>query len=162
MKVEKNTVVRLNYSVQALSADGTPITARIQHEKNKAVLIGHGALLPPLEAALLGRNAGEKFSLDLDQAHAYGPRFADDMRRVSKKQLSSRMLRPGQIVRLTTATGMRWVMVHKVGMSVVDVDMNHPLAGYDVRYEIEILEVRAATHEEIQHGHAHGEGGHVH
>jgi len=54
------------------------------------------------------------------------------------------------------------VRVVKVGMSVVDVDMNHPLAGRDLRFEVEIIEVRAASAGEIAHGHVHGAGGHPH
>jgi FKBP-type peptidyl-prolyl cis-trans isomerase SlyD len=54
------------------------------------------------------------------------------------------------------------VTVLKIGMSVVDVDLNHPMAGKDLTFVIDVLEVRPATEEELAHGHVHGEGGHHH
>jgi FKBP-type peptidyl-prolyl cis-trans isomerase SlyD len=53
-------------------------------------------------------------------------------------------------------------MVAKVGESVVDVDLNHPMAGQTLHFDLEIVEVRAATEEELAHGHVHGPGGHHH
>ena len=58
--------------------------------------------------------------------------------------------------------GPRAVTIEKVGMSVVDVDLNHPMAGKDLQFDIEIVDVREAAAEEIEHGHVHGEGGHQH
>lgn len=52
--------------------------------------------------------------------------------------------------------------IEKVGMSVVDVDLNHPMAGKDLDFDIEIVEVREASAEELAHGHVHGDGGHQH
>lgn len=63
---------------------------------------------------------------------------------------------------LQTNFGPRAVTVQKVGMSVVDVDLNHPMAGKDLHFDVEIIEVREATQEERDHGHVHGEGGHHH
>lgn len=59
-------------------------------------------------------------------------------------------------------SGVRQVTVLKVGRFMVDVDVNHPFAGQTLTFEIEIGELRAATAEEIDHGHAHGVGGHHH
>jgi FKBP-type peptidyl-prolyl cis-trans isomerase SlyD len=58
--------------------------------------------------------------------------------------------------------GQRLVTVHKVGMSAIDVDHNHPLAGKTLHFEIELTDVRAAAPEELQHGHAHAGDGHAH
>ncbi|MBS0230955.1 MAG: peptidylprolyl isomerase, partial [Proteobacteria bacterium] len=71
-------------------------------------------------------------------------------------------LEPGMQVVLQTNFGPRAVTVEKVGMSVVDVDLNHPMAGKDLEFDIEIVEVREASEEELAHGHVHGEGGHHH
>jgi len=54
------------------------------------------------------------------------------------------------------------VTIHKVGMSAIDVDHNHPLAGKTLHFDIEIVDVRAAAPEELQHGHAHPGDGHSH
>jgi FKBP-type peptidyl-prolyl cis-trans isomerase SlyD len=63
---------------------------------------------------------------------------------------------------LNTNFGPRAVTIEKVGMSVVDVDLNHPMAGKDLHFDIEVVEVREATAEELEHGHVHGDGGHQH
>ncbi len=71
-------------------------------------------------------------------------------------------LRPGAVVQMNTGEGMRPVTVSKAGRHSADVDTNHPLAGQTLSFDIEIAEVRAATAEEMSHGHAHGPGGHQH
>jgi FKBP-type peptidyl-prolyl cis-trans isomerase SlyD len=63
---------------------------------------------------------------------------------------------------LNTSHGQRAVTIQKVGMSVVDVDLNHPMAGKALHFDITIVDVRAASEEELAHGHVHGDGGHHH
>jgi FKBP-type peptidyl-prolyl cis-trans isomerase SlyD len=63
---------------------------------------------------------------------------------------------------LQTNFGPRAVTIEKVGMSVVDVDLNHPMAGKDLHFDVEIVDVREASAVELEHGHVHGEGGHHH
>ena len=82
--------------------------------------------------------------------------------RVPKKHFKGVRLVPGMQTVLSTNFGPRAVTVQKVGMSVVDVDLNHPMAGKDLSFEIEVVEVREASAEELEHGHVHGEGGHEH
>lgn len=65
-------------------------------------------------------------------------------------------------VQINTNHGPRDVTVVKAGLKTIDVDTNHPLAGRTLNFEIEVLDVRDATAEEIAHGHAHGAGGHQH
>jgi FKBP-type peptidyl-prolyl cis-trans isomerase SlyD len=65
-------------------------------------------------------------------------------------------------VQMQTAEGMRAVTVVKAGRHSADVDTNHPLAGQTLNFDIEIMELRPATAEELSHGHAHGPGGHHH
>jgi FKBP-type peptidyl-prolyl cis-trans isomerase SlyD len=66
------------------------------------------------------------------------------------------------VVAVQAADGTRQVTVVKVGKFNVDVDTNHPLAGRVLEFDVEVIEVRAATPEELAHGHAHGPGGHHH
>ena len=68
----------------------------------------------------------------------------------------------GQAVKINTEKGPRDVRVLKVGKFNIDVDTNHPLAGLDLSFNIEIADVRDATSEEINHRHVHGPGGHAH
>lgn len=109
-----------------------------------------------------GREAGESFSVDVPAAEAYGERREGLVQRVPKKHFGAQKLAPGQQVVLNTNFGPRAVTVQKVGMSVVDVDLNHPMAGKDLHFDIEIVEVREADPVEIEHGHVHGDGGHQH
>ncbi|MEQ8802881.1 MAG: peptidylprolyl isomerase, partial [Haliea sp.] len=71
-------------------------------------------------------------------------------------------LKPGMTVQLNTAEGRHPVTVTKVGRHSAEVDTNHPLAGQTLVFDIDIVDVRAATPEEVAHGHAHGAGGHHH
>jgi FKBP-type peptidyl-prolyl cis-trans isomerase SlyD len=68
-------------------------------------------------------------------------------------------LAAGQVVAVNTESGHRQATVLKVGRFNVDLDLNHPLAGKTLVFDIRILEVRDATREELAHGHAHGPGG---
>jgi FKBP-type peptidyl-prolyl cis-trans isomerase SlyD len=96
-------------------------------------------------------------------AEAYGERNEALTQRVPKKYFPTNVtLRPGLTVMLQTQQGPRPVTVLKIGMSVIDVDLNHPMAGKDLSFDIEIVEVREASAEELAHGHVHGEGGHHH
>ncbi len=66
------------------------------------------------------------------------------------------------VINVNTDNGQRQVVVQKVGKFVVDVDTNHPLAGKNLTFDIEIMDVRQATNDELSHKHAHGAGGHHH
>ncbi|MBW3550819.1 MAG: alcohol dehydrogenase catalytic domain-containing protein [Proteobacteria bacterium] len=99
---------------------------------------------------------------DVAAADAYGVRQDGLTQRVPKKHFKDVRLHPGMQAVLPTNFGPRAVTILKVGMSVVDVDLNHPMAGKDLSFAIELVEVREASAEEIEHGHVHGEGGHQH
>lgn len=159
MKIEKDRVVRFHYAVAEV---GQPTAESSEGGDPLAILIGHGNIIPGLEEAMQGREAGEKFSVDVPAAAAYGERREGLMQRVPKKHFGDQPLRPGMQVVLQTNFGPRAVTILKIGMSVVDVDLNHPMAGKDLRFDIELVEVREASAEEIEHGHVHGDGGHHH
>jgi FKBP-type peptidyl-prolyl cis-trans isomerase SlyD len=121
-------------------------------------------LIPGLEKALAGREAGERFEVVVAPAEAYGDRREDFTQRVPKKYFrDADHLKPGMTTVLSTKeSGQRQVTVRKIGSSVVDVDLNHPLAGKTLTFDIEIVDVRDATPEEIAHRHVHGAAGHAH
>ena len=159
MKIAKDSVVRFHYSV---SEPGQESLESSKDREPLAILIGHGNIIPGLEAALQDREAGESFGVDVSASEAYGERRDGLTQRVPKKHFGAQKLEPGQQVVLQTNFGPRAVTIQKVGMSVVDVDLNHPMAGKDLDFDIEIVEVREASEEEIAHGHVHGDGGHEH
>jgi len=160
MNIEKECVVYFQYQALPITAEGAPIEGVCGEGQMLAIVVGEGNVLPALEHMLIGRKAGEKFEVDI--ANAYGDPLPDMTQRVPKKYVMRKPVRPGQTTLLNTENGPQPVTVLKVGLSVVDVDMNHPLAGKNVRFQVEIFEVRPATAEELRHGHAHGVGGHTH
>lgn len=160
MKIEKDRVVRFHYAVAETGQ------AAVENSKESgepiAILFGHGNIIPGLEKAMDGREAGESFQATVPAAEAYGERREGLSQRIPKKHFGAQKLEPGMQVVLQTNFGPRAVTIEKVGMSVVDVDLNHPMAGKDLDFDIEIVEVREASEEELAHGHVHGEGGHHH
>lgn len=156
MKIEDNRVVRFHYTV---SEPGQPALESSRDRDPMAILIGHGNIIPGLEKAMQGREAGENFEATVEPADAYGERREGMVQRVPRKHFRDTKLAPGQQVVLQTNMGPRAVTVSKIGMSVVDVDLNHPMAGKTLQFAVEIVEVREASEEEQQHGHVHGDGG---
>lgn len=157
MQVEKNRVVRFHYVLS--DADGGVIE-RSGSDQPLAVLWGSGGLIAGVERALEGKQAGDHIEVTVDAAEGYGERRDDLVQRVPKKYFrDGDRLRPGQVTQLQTKQGPRAVTVLKVGMSVIDVDGNHPLAGRTLNFAIDVVDVRDAEPEEIAHGHVHGHGG---
>jgi FKBP-type peptidyl-prolyl cis-trans isomerase SlyD len=164
MKIEKDRVVSFHYTVSEQAAHnegGSPLESS-EGRDPLVILVGHGNIIPGLEKAMDGREAGEKFEVDVAAVDAYGEKRDGLSQRIPKKHFNGQRLEPGMQVVLNTNFGPRAVTIQKVGMSVVDVDLNHPMAGKDLHFAIEIVDVREASAEEVEHGHVHGEGGHHH
>ncbi len=159
MKIEKNRVVRFHYTV---SEPGQPPVETSRDREPLAILYGHGNIIPGLETAMADREAGESFETTVAPDQAYGPRRDGFVQRVPKKHIRESRVRPGQEIILNTSIGPRPVTVLKVGATVVDVDLNHPMAGKTLQFQVEIVDVREADAAEIEHGHVHGEGGAQH
>lgn len=160
VEARKDRVVRFHYQIQD-EAGATVESSRAGEPL--AVLIGRGNLLRGIEEALIGHVAGDRFAVTLPPEQAYGARRDDMSKRVSKKYLANAArLKPGMTTQLSTAEGPRPVTVVKVGSKMVDVDLNHPQAGKTLSFDLEVVDVRDATAEEVAHRHVHGPGGHAH
>lgn len=154
MQIENNTVVAFHYSLTEVdgnysedSRSGDPLY----------YLHGHRGILPGLEDAMTGRVSGDRFSITIEPEQGYGLRNDDGIQRVPIKHLiGHKKPRPGDVVSVNSARGEIKATVIKVGKFNVDVDSNHPLAGKTLNFDVEILEVREATMEEVAHRHAHG------
>lgn len=165
MRAEKDSVISFHYSVRdAADTAAEPFDDSRKRGEPMLALLGHGQLVPGVEKALTGREAGEKFEIDVMPEEAYGERQEGLLQRVPKKYFqNAQHLKPGMTTMLQTRDGgQRMVTVHKVGMSSIDVDHNHPLAGKTLHFDIEVTDVRAAAPEEIAHGHAHPQGDSAH
>ncbi|MGH8213785.1 MAG: FKBP-type peptidyl-prolyl cis-trans isomerase, partial [Rhodanobacteraceae bacterium] len=134
MKAAKNTVVGFHYVLTESGSGGDPAQPLDNsHDRGAPMfaLLGHQQLVPGVERALEGREAGERFEIDVTPEDSYGERREGMIQRVPKKYFrNTDKLKPGmQTVLQTREAGQRLVTVHKVGMSAIDVDHNHPLAG---------------------------------
>lgn len=130
-------------------------------------LHGHNNLLAALEAALEGKTTGDKVTVSITPEQGYGERKEGAIQRIPIKHLIDHeklknKLKPGMKVAVNTQHGAWEAIVVKAGKFNVDIDSNHPLAGKNLEFELEVVDVRAASEEEVAHGHAHGVGGHHH
>jgi FKBP-type peptidyl-prolyl cis-trans isomerase SlyD len=160
LKIDADNVVTFHYTLKG--EDGAEIETSVG--KDPVIYMhGHANIVPGLEQEMTGRQGGDKFSATVAPEHAYGPHDPNAVQRVPIKHLATRgKILPGQMVGINTRQGVRHARAVKVGHFNVDVDLNHPLAGKTLVFDIEIVDVRAATKEELEHGHAHGPGGHGH
>lgn len=160
MKAEKDKVVTFHYH---LSDDAGTALDSSRASDPLTILFGHGAIIPGLEQAMGGHEAGDRFNVSVPPEQGYGLRREDAIQRVPKKYFrDGDRLQPGMTTVISSKEGQRPVTVVKVGSSVIDIDVNHPMAGKALHFDIEIVDVRDASKEEIAHGHAHGPEGHHH
>ena len=161
MKIEKNAVVTLTYELT--DASGALL------EKNSDPISylhgGYDGIFPAVEEALHGKSAGDKFSVSMEPEDAFGA-YEHDLVRVEPRDMFPK----------DVAVGMQFeggsegdddedfmlYTVTEVSGDEVTVDGNHPLAGRSLVFAGVITGVRAATAEELAHGHVHGDGGHHH
>lgn len=163
MVIKDNKVVTFHYQVNEPGKD----VIENSHEFGPVVYLhGHKSMLTGLEEALVGKRTGDRFSITLPPEKAYGARREGENLRVSVKHVigydKKTKFTAGMPVQINTPQGPREVTVLKVGLKMLDIDTNHPLAGKTLNFNIEVMDVRDATDEEITHGHVHGEGGHHH
>jgi FKBP-type peptidyl-prolyl cis-trans isomerase SlyD len=163
MQIAANTVVGFFYDLY--DATSNELMESNQNEHAIAYLHGGNNILPALEEQLAGKSAGDTVDVTLEAADAYGERDETMIGRFAIKHLHPAhggKLLEGQPAFIETEHGHRQVVVLKLGKFQATIDANHPLAGKRLRFNVRIDSVRAATEEEVSHGHAHGEGGHHH
>lgn len=159
MSISDNKVVLFHYTLR----EGDELIETSAGGEALAYLHGHGSIIPGLENAMAGKSAGDKFDVTIAADDAYGERKEGLEQQIPVKHLQgAKTWKPGMVAVVHTDQGARQVTVIKAGLKHATVDLNHPLAGKDLTFSVEIVDVRDATDEEIAHGHAHGAGGHHH
>lgn len=124
---------------------------------------GAGQIVPGLEKALEGRSAGETLTVTVPPEEAYGLPDPENVAVVPADQIEGvDELEVGTQLHTETEDGETTVVVTKIEGDQITIDGNHPLAGLTLHFDVTIREVRAATDEELDHGHVHGPGGHQH
>jgi FKBP-type peptidyl-prolyl cis-trans isomerase SlyD len=158
MKIAKDTVVTLQYRVADLQG-------RLLEQSSAPQAYLHGGYdntLPGIEAALEGRQAGEQVTVQLKPEDAFGVRDESLVRTIPKSEFPPGVKVGGQLQGHTDDGQPHVFHVMKIKGDTVHLDGNHPLAGKDLRFMLKVVGVRAATAEEIEHRHVHGEHGHHH
>src|SRR5210317_471606 len=158
MIIEKNKVVSFHYTLRNSAGE----EMESSREKDPMTYLqGANNIITGLEKAMEGHAVEDTFTVTLEPEDAYGIRNEKNVQRVPLKRLKGiGKISVGQILNLQTNKGQVQVTVLKVGRFNVDVDGNHPLAGVQLTFDVEIMDIRDATEEEIEHGHVHGPGGH--
>jgi FKBP-type peptidyl-prolyl cis-trans isomerase SlyD len=128
-----------------------------------AYIQGHGNLVAGLEKALEGKQDGDVVATSVAPADGYGIHDEKLIQRVPKRALQGAgELKKGMQFQARTDDGMRLFTVTAVVGDMVTLDGNHPLADQTLNFDVQIVNVREATGEELEHGHVHGTGGHHH
>lgn len=158
MKIQKDTVVTLSYKV------GEPNGKLIEAGREPMVYLhgGYDNTLPKIEAALDGHQPGDQVTLQLKPEDAFGTRNEALVRTIPKKEFPPGVKVGGQLEGHTDDGHPHVFHVMKIKGDTVFLDGNHPLAGKELRFVLKVTGVRAATPEEIEHRHVHGEHGHHH
>jgi FKBP-type peptidyl-prolyl cis-trans isomerase SlyD len=160
MAIAQNDVVTIHYTLRDdaekvidSSASGEPLT----------YLHGHGNLVPGLERELAGKNVGDHLKVRIAPAEGYGEYDKALVQQVPRRALKGiANLQVGVRLQAGGDHGRHTVTVTRIAGDMVTLDGNHPLAGQNLNFEVEITAIRAPTGEELAHGHVHGAGGHHH
>ena len=158
MKIQRGRVVHMHYTLR--DDRGTTIE-RSQPRAPLAYLHGYGQIVPGLEKALDGSEAGLQTTITIAPTDAYGEKDPQAVIRAAMGDFPPDLaLTPGVEVQADTPDGPLSFTVVAVEGDEAVLDANHPLAGKTLTFDVEVLEVREATAEELAHGHVHGPGGH--
>jgi len=156
MSIQQDKVAMIEYTLtnehgeQIDASDGNPL----------AYLHGHHNLIPGLEAELEGKTVGDKLKATIPAEKAYGERVDELVQTVPSSMFQgTEDLAVGMRFEAQSEQGMHSVEVTHIDGDNVTVDGNHPLAGLELTFDVEVVGLREATAEEIEHGHAHGDGG---
>ena len=167
MSDTKHNVISVNYKLYRDTENGELIEST-EGQAPLVFLSGMGQMIPEFEEKVSGLKVGDTFSFGIKADNAYGQRvdqaiieLPHDMFKQEGKLVDE--IKVGNVLPLQNQDG----QVHPgtilaINESTIQFDMNHLLAGQDIYFTGEVLDVREATAEEVEHGHVHGEGGHQH
>jgi FKBP-type peptidyl-prolyl cis-trans isomerase SlyD len=161
MKIEKGRVVALDYSLHL--GDGE-VVDRSDPGEPLTYLHGEGEIVPGLETALEGLEAGQQKQVVVAPGEGYGDRDEERVQRVPRKAFPAGFVpEVGMELSAQGPDGEEVpFVVQKVEPDAVTIDLNHSLAGKTLHFDITVREVRDATPDELAHGHAHGPEGDAH
>lgn len=158
MQITNNTAVTIHYT---LTNDAGEEIDSTRGNEPLVYLHGKGSIIIGLEKALSNKSAGDKFNVHVEAADAYGE-FSEHMIQVISKEMFDGIdnLEVGMQFNAAVNSGTSIITIKKIDGDNVTIDGNHPLAGQALNFDIEVVNVRLATKDEIAHGHIHGAGCH--
>lgn len=167
MNIENKKVVSITYKLQEGSQSGE-IVQEVDSKEPFVFLFGAQQVLPDFEANLNGKTVGDTFEFGVKSENAYGPVDENAVVNLPRNMFEADG-KLGEIVKVGNFLPMKdqegnplQGLVLEVTDEHVRMDFNHPMAGKDLYFSGEVIDVRDATSEETEHGHAHGPGGHQH
>ena len=156
MKNTENPVVSIHYTLT--NKAGEQLDSSIGAEP-LSYLHGAGNIIPGLEKALSESSVGDKLTVIIEAEDAYGERNEEQMQTVSREMFAGiDTIEEGMQFQADSSSGPAIVTITKVEGDNITIDGNHPLAGEQLTFEVEVMDIRPATETEIEHGHIHGAG----
>ena len=160
MQIAKNKVIFIDYTLT--DAQGTELDSSHGREPF-AYIHGIGNIIPGLESALEGKSKGDQVNAVIPPENAYGTRDETLVQQLPRSQFDTDQdIQVGMQFQAMSEAGPRVVTVVTVDADNVTVDANHPLAGVTLHFDVTVKDIREATGEELDHGHAHGPDDHHH
>ncbi|MDD0851890.1 peptidylprolyl isomerase [Halobacteriovorax sp. GB3] len=160
MTISKNKVVTMHYH---LTNDNGDVLDSSQGAEPLLYLQGHNNIIPGLEKEMEGKNVGDKFKVTIEAKDGYGEYDEGLVQKLPKEQFAQfPELTVGMRFHIDSNYGPMVVQVDEITDSEVTINGNHELAGTRLTFDVEVVEIRDASQEEIDHGHVHGPGGHQH
>ena len=153
MQIADNKVVHIHYTLTNVNGD---LLDKSPEDEPLAYLHGAGNIITGLESALLGLTAGDEADVEVAPEHGYGERDESLLQDVPQGAFDGvETIEPGMRFQAESEQGMRVIEVVAVDGDVVTVDGNHPLAGETLSFKVQVVQVRDASAEELEHGHVH-------
>ncbi len=162
MSIKRNQVVSLSYTLK--DPETGQIIDQSTPDQPLQFITGLGHIIPGLENEILKMDKGESKEILVKAEDAYGPVNPEAFQEINRSDLAHiENLEEGMVLYAQDNQGNQIpVKIHKITGDKVTVDLNHPMAGKDLLFNVKITDVRDATQEELAHGHVHGPGGHHH
>lgn len=160
MTIQNDKVASIEYTLTG--EDGEVIDA--SNGNPLPYLHGHMNLVPGLEKALEGKSVGDKLSVVVPAVDGYGERQDEFVQTMTREMFQGvEELAVGMHFQANGPEGeMHSVHITNIEGDDVTVDGNHPLAGKALSFDVEVVDLREASKEELEHGHVHGADAHSH
>lgn len=160
MTITKEHVVEIDYTLTNTAGEVLDSS-----KGNDPLVYLHGAnnIIPGLEKELEGKTTGDELEVTVEPAEGYGERIEEAVQEIPRSAVAHLTdMQVGSQLQAETPDGMQVLTVLAMDDDKVTVDANHPLAGQKLHFKVKVVSIRKATDEEVNHGHAHGPGGHNH